>query len=135
MSEIRCSRHAFDRITAPACQACRIAQLEAEVAEERRVKKIAQEYNGTLDERLMALHKERRALEQRFTDFILSASRAGMEIQQEPLEEGAQLRCRNLRPEISGEVRLALKILLNHVQPGWDNCRAVVQAWLEKIPR
>lgn len=28
-------------------------------------------------------------------------------------------------------VRVALLVLLNHVEPGWDNCRTVVQAWLD----
>lgn len=27
-------------------------------------------------------------------------------------------------------VKLALMTLLNHVEPGWDNCKAVLQAWL-----
>ncbi len=31
-------------------------------------------------------------------------------------------------------VRLALKVLLNHVEPGWENCRAVVQKWLDGSP-
>ena len=35
------------------------------------------------------------------------------------------------RTAIQPEVRLALMTLLNHVEPGWDNCRAVVQNWLE----
>ena len=30
-------------------------------------------------------------------------------------------------------IRLALKILLNHVEPGWDNTRAVVERWLIEI--
>lgn len=28
------------------------------------------------------------------------------------------------------EVRVALLILLNHVEPGWENCNAVVKRWL-----
>lgn len=28
-------------------------------------------------------------------------------------------------------VRMALAILLNHVQPGYDNCKAVVRLWLD----
>ena len=28
------------------------------------------------------------------------------------------------------EVSLALGVLLNHVQPGWDNCKFVVEKWL-----
>jgi hypothetical protein len=28
-------------------------------------------------------------------------------------------------------VRLALRVLLNHVEPGWENCKATVQAWLD----
>jgi hypothetical protein len=29
------------------------------------------------------------------------------------------------------EVRVALRVLLNHVEPGWDNCKALVEAWLD----
>ena len=32
---------------------------------------------------------------------------------------------------VAPEVRLALKVLLNHVEPGWENCKTVVEAWLE----
>jgi hypothetical protein len=28
-------------------------------------------------------------------------------------------------------VRAALLVLLNHVEPGWDNCKSVVQMWLD----
>ena len=34
-------------------------------------------------------------------------------------------------PDLPPAVRLALTVLLNHVEPGWDNCRAVVRAWME----
>jgi len=33
------------------------------------------------------------------------------------------------------EVRLALTVLLNHVEPGWDNCKMVVSAWLAAAPK
>lgn len=32
------------------------------------------------------------------------------------------------------ELRLALMVLLNHVEPGWDNCKAIVQAFLRDGP-
>ena len=35
---------------------------------------------------------------------------------------------------IPPEVKLALRVLLNHVEPGWDNCKAVVQLWLDSAP-
>jgi hypothetical protein len=28
-------------------------------------------------------------------------------------------------------VRLALRVLLQHVEPGWENCRTTVLAWLD----
>lgn len=31
------------------------------------------------------------------------------------------------------EIRVALRVLLNHVEPGWENCKTVVQAWLDEI--
>jgi len=27
-----------------------------------------------------------------------------------------------------------LRVLLNHVEPGWDNCKTVVQLWLDSVP-
>ena len=30
-------------------------------------------------------------------------------------------------------IRLALKILLNHVEPGWDNTKTIVKLWLAEI--
>jgi hypothetical protein len=27
-------------------------------------------------------------------------------------------------------VRLALRVLLNHVEPGWDNSKTIVRDWL-----
>lgn len=32
--------------------------------------------------------------------------------------------------ELPPEVRLALMVILNHVEPGWDNCVATVRGWL-----
>ncbi len=32
--------------------------------------------------------------------------------------------------ELPTLVRLALDTLLNHIQPGWENCTTVVRAWL-----
>jgi hypothetical protein len=32
---------------------------------------------------------------------------------------------------IPPEVRIALKVVLRHVEPGWDNCVAVVRHWLD----
>jgi len=34
------------------------------------------------------------------------------------------------RGEIPAVVRLALMTVLNHVEPGWENCVAVVKDWL-----
>jgi hypothetical protein len=31
-------------------------------------------------------------------------------------------------------VRMALLVLLNHVEPGFDNCKATVQLWLDAQP-
>ena len=28
------------------------------------------------------------------------------------------------------EVRLAIKVLLNHIQPGWENCASIVAQWV-----
>lgn len=40
------------------------------------------------------------------------------------------------RPEVRATVPypviMALKVLLNHVEPGWDNCRTVIQLWLDE---
>ena len=33
--------------------------------------------------------------------------------------------------EIPVEVRLALLVVLNHVEPGWENCVTLVKLWLE----
>ena len=33
---------------------------------------------------------------------------------------------------IPPEVRIALKISLRHVEPGWTNCTTVAQAWLDE---
>ena len=38
------------------------------------------------------------------------------------------------QPVIPPEVKLALRVLLNHVEPGWDNCKTVVQLWLDAAP-
>lgn len=35
------------------------------------------------------------------------------------------------RLEIPLEVRMALRIILNHVEPSWDNCKTVVSQWLD----
>jgi len=37
-------------------------------------------------------------------------------------------------PVIPPEVKLALRVLLNHVEPGWDNCKTAVQLWLDAAP-
>lgn len=47
--------------------------------------------------------------------------------------------CRKaLRPEVGEScppvIRMALAVLLNHIEPGWENCSAVVRLWLgEKL--
>lgn len=38
-------------------------------------------------------------------------------------------------PEVPPAVRMALRVLLNHVEPGWENCAAVVRFWLDEITR
>ena len=38
------------------------------------------------------------------------------------------------QPTVPPEVKLALRVLLNHVEPGWDNCKTVVQLWLDSVP-
>jgi hypothetical protein len=32
--------------------------------------------------------------------------------------------------EIPAAVRLALIVLLNHTEPGWENCRELVRRWV-----
>ena len=34
------------------------------------------------------------------------------------------------RPTMPSPVRLALIVLLNHIQPGWENSADVIRAWL-----
>ncbi len=29
------------------------------------------------------------------------------------------------------EVRLALRVILNHIEPGWENCQTLVARWLD----
>lgn len=36
------------------------------------------------------------------------------------------------RLKMPAEVVLALNILLRHLEPGWDNCRTVVEHWLDE---
>ena len=38
------------------------------------------------------------------------------------------------QPTVPPEVKLALRVLLHHVEPGWDNCKTVVQLWLDSVP-
>ena len=38
------------------------------------------------------------------------------------------------QPVVPPEVKLALRVLLHHVEPGWDNCKTVVQLWLDAAP-
>jgi len=38
------------------------------------------------------------------------------------------------QPTVPLKVKLALRVLLNHVEPGWDNCKTVVQLWLDAAP-
>jgi len=33
--------------------------------------------------------------------------------------------------EMPPAVKIALRVLLNHIEPGWENCKVVVQAWLD----
>ena len=41
---------------------------------------------------------------------------------------------RNELPKPSERVRLALMVILSHVEPGWENCKAVVSSWLAAAP-
>jgi|GEM_PF-5359228 len=34
--------------------------------------------------------------------------------------------------DIPPAVKIALKVLMNHVEPGWDNCKTVIQIWLDE---
>lgn len=34
-------------------------------------------------------------------------------------------------PSIPPAVKLAIRVLLRHVEPGWENCKIVVEAWLD----
>ena len=31
------------------------------------------------------------------------------------------------------QVTLALKVILNHIEPGWENCKFVVETWLSAV--
>jgi hypothetical protein len=55
---------------------------------------------------------------------------ARAEAEQDQHDESVQLLRANVGPPL--QVRLALSILLNHVEPGWENCIAVVNAWLRE---
>ena len=44
---------------------------------------------------------------------------------------GSASRCVAVPPS----VRLSLMTLLNHVEPGWDNCKALVEMWLRESER
>ncbi len=33
--------------------------------------------------------------------------------------------------EMPHEVRLALRVILNHIEPGWENCQKLVAIWLD----
>lgn len=46
---------------------------------------------------------------------------ATLEQENEKLREAAM-------PDV---VRLAIKIVLNHIEPDWNNCTTLVKAWLE----
>lgn len=35
-----------------------------------------------------------------------------------------------MKPQLPPVVRLSLMVLLDHIEPGWQNCTAVVRAWL-----
>ena len=35
------------------------------------------------------------------------------------------------KPDIPPVVRIALAVLLNHIEPGLDNCKAVIKEWLD----
>jgi hypothetical protein len=37
----------------------------------------------------------------------------------------------SMMPDIPPAVRLALQVLLNHIESGWENCRTLVSLWLE----
>ncbi len=37
--------------------------------------------------------------------------------------------------EIPSVVRLALKVILNHVAPDWENCKTLVAQWLDALPQ
>jgi len=35
------------------------------------------------------------------------------------------------QPNIPPAVRIALLVLLNHIEPGWENCTLLVRGWLD----
>lgn len=39
------------------------------------------------------------------------------------------------QPEVPIQVRLALRVLLNHIEepPSWRNCKTTVERWLEEL--
>ncbi len=37
--------------------------------------------------------------------------------------------------EMPSAVRLALKVILNHVEPDWENCKTLVAQWLDGLPK
>ena len=46
----------------------------------------------------------------------------------------AELDERRAQQNVPAPVRLALMILLRHIEPGWENSSAVVSAWLSAAP-
>lgn len=36
-----------------------------------------------------------------------------------------------MKPEMPPAVNIALLVLLNHIEPGFENCAAVVKLWLD----
>lgn len=35
------------------------------------------------------------------------------------------------RSEVPPEVKLAIRVAINHLEPGWENTKAIIQAWLD----
>lgn len=79
----------------------------------------ALEFARTLEREVAELERERDLM---FADKVAAEQRA--EASEAKLREGVV---------VPDEVRLAFRVLLNHVEPGWNNCKVVASGWLESL--
>ncbi|HZR02823.1 MAG TPA: hypothetical protein VFA81_06610 [Burkholderiales bacterium] len=63
----------------------------------------------------------------------------GDSVAQQSFTAGYEFALNSLRPE-GGDIMplapyMALRVILNHIEPGWENCRAELQRWFDSLPR